>query len=440
MLRKSAFLFVAKMAGYTLRLALPIALVRILSVPDFGAYRQFFLVEILVLSVFQLGVSQALFYFVPRDKDNSVSYLVNSLFLNLCLFGVSIAVLRVAVEPISSLLKMPILMQQFWLIAADILALMLQLSLDCYLLARERIKASAVFEIGGLIVSTIVALITALLTRDLGIVLTAVVASRIAQLIAMLLFVFWRCARNQVRLAFRDMGHQVRYGVVLGTGGAIGAFFQRVHSMIVSGNYGAEGFAYYSAGCTEIPLVQYFTQGVATVTLPQFASLVMEKQWDSVRKLWREVLVSSYAVAIPVCVVFILIAKPLIVIMFTAQYASAAAIFMINTATRLGFIWNATLVLRAMGRNDITFYVNGACLLIGPPLMILAAKLGGMEWVLVVNGVIFITSRLIMVMLLNRVSGLHLAYCVPRKSLLEFYVKTYREVLGMRVVRTLLGR
>ena len=71
MLNRSLIIFASKLIGYCIRLILPVILVRIMTVADFGAYRQFFLIEMYVVTLFQFGINQALYYFVPRDERNA---------------------------------------------------------------------------------------------------------------------------------------------------------------------------------------------------------------------------------------------------------------------------------------------------------------------------------------------------------------------------------
>ena len=71
MLNQSLYIFASKIAGYGIRLVLPYFLVRTLSVEDFGSYRQFFLLEMYIGGLFQFGLNQALYYFIPRDQKNA---------------------------------------------------------------------------------------------------------------------------------------------------------------------------------------------------------------------------------------------------------------------------------------------------------------------------------------------------------------------------------
>ena len=71
MLRQSSYIFVSKVIGYGIRILLPAFLVRVLTKADFGSYNQFFLIEVLFQTIFQMGVNQSQFFFVPKDPKNA---------------------------------------------------------------------------------------------------------------------------------------------------------------------------------------------------------------------------------------------------------------------------------------------------------------------------------------------------------------------------------
>lgn len=90
-LTSSLYLFTSKVLSYRMRLLLPLVLVRLLTVYDFGSYRQFFLSSY-IGALFQIGLNQALFYLVPRDVRNAGSYFINSIIMNVIAFVIIFAV------------------------------------------------------------------------------------------------------------------------------------------------------------------------------------------------------------------------------------------------------------------------------------------------------------------------------------------------------------
>ncbi len=438
MLNRSLYLMSSKLLGYGVRLILPYFLVRLLTVADFGAYRQFFLLEVYIASLFQLGLNQALYYFIPRDLRNAGAYFLNSVLMNVVVFSVAFAVIASFVTPLSGWLNMAILKEAFWLLAVYTVLLMLVSACDCYLTARQMVKASAAFEIFGQVVVSAATVAAAYATRRLDSVLLGLVAARALHLIVMLAYIHLKLHGFKADRYFFGITEQIRYGVVLGVAGMLWTLMMRMHEFFVSRYYGTETYALYSVGCTEIPIIQIFTQSLAVVVLGQFAMLDQQRDWDGIRALWKRVLTSTYAVTIPATLIFVLLAKPLIVFMFTDSYAAAVPIFQINTLLKLHFIFNASLVLRAMNRNDVSIWVNIATLVITPVLLYAGMKLGGLVGIISAQAVLMIGSRIATTIMMNRLTSVYLPYTVRVRDLIEFYRDTWAK--GRNTIATRMRR
>jgi len=215
-------------------------------------------------------------------------------------------------------------------------------------------------------------------------------------------------------------------------------FLMRFPEMTVSKFYDIETFATYAAGLKQIPILPFFSQSIAAVALVRFAQLEKENDWENIRKLWDKILGGMYAVGIPVTVFFILIAKPLILLMFTAKYAEAVPIFQINAIAMLYIILNPTLVLRAMDRNDISVKVNLGMMILLPPALYAGMKLFGLNGIIGASAVMVIGGRVINHAMLNRLTPVYLPYVASRKSVLEFYSGSYH--MGREKLFKLLGK
>src|SRR3954465_1558449 len=64
----AAPLVIARVASLFVTVCLPFVLARLLSPAQFGVYKQFFLIAVTTLQIMQLGMTQSLFYFVPRTS------------------------------------------------------------------------------------------------------------------------------------------------------------------------------------------------------------------------------------------------------------------------------------------------------------------------------------------------------------------------------------
>src|SRR3954468_16924466 len=77
----SSPLVLARLLSAALTFGLPLALVRLLEPEAFGTYKQFFLVVTTILLIGQFGLTQSLYYFLPRGGRDRGAYLSHTLIL-----------------------------------------------------------------------------------------------------------------------------------------------------------------------------------------------------------------------------------------------------------------------------------------------------------------------------------------------------------------------
>lgn len=427
MLRQSSVLFLAKVIGFGIRIILPVFLVRILSKGEIGTYNQFFLVETLIQTIFQLGVNQSQYFFIPRDQKNAGGYFLNCILLNLVLFSIGYGLIGLFRTQLASSLGLPVIELFYWHLAAYSILMLLNVSTQIFMIAREHITAAAVYEVSRQVLASIATLIAAYLTRDLKVIVLALIVSRLVSLVLGLLYVHLKQNGFRSERYFFDIWKQVRYGVVLGVAGMLGTLMMRMHEVTVSKFYDIETYAVYAQGLKQIPILMFFTQSLAPVALVRFARLEKEGNWQGIKDTWNEVLGSMYGVGIPITLFFILVAEPLIVLMYTDQYIAAVPIFRISALAMLFHLLNPTLILRALDRNDITLKVNIGLLIVLPVALYAGMKNFGLNGIIGAHAVVLIGGRVVSHMILNRLVPVHLPYVAPLREILAFYRKTLQK-------------
>ena len=431
MLSKSIYLFISQALGFGIRIILPIFLVRLLTRAEYGAYSQFFLLEVLIQTIFQMGVIQSLYYFVPRDEKNAGGYLLNSLVLNILIFTVGYTLVWFFRAQVAEQMGMDIIYQFFWYLSSYSLLMILNVCLVSYMSARQEILSASVLTILREVIASIATLIAAFAFRTLEAIFLALVLARALTLVVGFLYIHLKLKGFASERYFFGIREQVRYGLVLGIGGTIGTLCLRFHELTASRYYPDEIYAIYAAGMKQIPILQFLSQSLAAVALGQFAKLVKDEDWDGVRRLWDRVLGTMYGVGIPLVVVFLVISRPLILVMFTPEYADAISIFRINTLSTLALVLNATLVLRAMDRNDVTLKINIALLAVLPFSLYGGMKAGSLDGIIWVHVVTLLASKVASQIYLNRLSPVYLPYVASRASLAGFYRESWHKGLSL---------
>ena len=426
MFRQSATLFAAKVVGYGIRILLPVFLVRVLSKADVGAYFQFFLLEAVTMTVFQLGAAQALFYFVPRDPRNAGGYLLNSIGLSVAFLATGFACMAPFREALAAAGGLVMLADYFPQLAVYTTAVMILVVLESYTTVRGWITATAVWDVGRQVAATIATLAAAVIWRDLGHVIAALVVVRLLSLAAMagwLHFARRGFASERYRVELRA---QVGYGVVLGLTGMLVTLTMRFHELFVNRYYDLAAYAVYAAGIRQIPVLQYFSHSVAMVSLGRFSELEKKGDWAGIRDLWDRFHAATFGLGVPLTIVLLLVAEPLVLLMFTADYAEAVPIFRLNTLAMLYLVLNPTLVLRAMDRNGISLRINAVMVVALPFLLYAGMRLWGLQGIIAAHGLALIGGRLANQAALNRVAPVRLPYLPSGAAVRAVYADAWR--------------
>jgi len=425
------------MAGYGMRLLVPYFLVRLLTVPDFASYRQFFLVEITIATIFRVGVSHSLYYFIPRDEENAGAYFLNSLALNLSIYAAVFAGIWFLRDWLATTLNMPLFVDYFPQLLAYMTAIMFVSAGDAYLTSRQQVKAAAVFSVVTQLIVSIVTVVVTFGYRDVGAVFTAMTVVTWVSVVIMVAYIALALQGFRAERYFFGIWTQVRYSMVLGLGGALWIMQSRIHEIFISKYYGQELFAVYSAGCTQIPIVDFYIQSVAVVSLGQFAMMAKHDDWDGVLKLWRQILTSLYGITIPGIILLLLLSKPLMTFMFP-EFAGAVDVFRVNSLVKISMLWNAQLVLRGIDRNDVVVYVCLVSMALTPFALYLGMTLGGMYGVIWAQLGLMVLSRFGLQYVNNRITPRTLPYTVSVAEVWKFYRDSWEK--GAALVRGIIAR
>jgi len=429
MLSQSAYLFAAKVLGFGLRLLLPIFLVRVMTKADIGAYNQFFPVETLLRTLFQMGVNQSQFFFVPRDRENAGGYFLNSLLLNALLFAVGYSLVGVFREQAADFLGMPILTLYFREIVIYGVLLMANVTAMTYLMASKHFKQAAFFEINMQVLASIATLGAAFYTRDLRTILVALIVSRGLSFLMVMAYIHFMHRGFRSKRYFFDIKQQVKYGLVLGVAGMLWTLLMRMHEVTVSKFYDLETYAVYAQGLKQIPILQFYSQSITSVALVHFAQLVKDDDWAGVQAYWNKILASLYGLGLPITLFFLVVAQPLVILMYTQDYAQAVPIFRINAIGWLFFLLNPALVLRAMDRNDMTLKIHLGIMVLLPVVLYAGMKSYGLVGIIIAHALMLIGGRVVTMLFLNRLAPVHLAIIPSRRDVGEFYRNGYRRVI-----------
>src|SRR5262245_3071675 len=161
---RAAYLSLARLANYGLMLVSPIVLARVLTVEDFGHYREFLLYGTVLQSLGGFAIGDSLLYFIPAHPQSPWRIVRQTAVLTFCAtLATSIAVVVFDLATGGAVVG-----AFLWPL---VLYLMLSTNLDfweMYWLANHRSAAMFAYSAGRLLVRLLVVTIVATATRDVA--------------------------------------------------------------------------------------------------------------------------------------------------------------------------------------------------------------------------------------------------------------------------------
>ena len=239
------------------RLISAVVLVRVLSKYDYATYRQTLLAYAFVAPLLMLGLPNALYYFLPGENKRPRSRLMDNLMLLTFMAGLfTLFLLFGGNRLLAWRFKNPDLARTLLILAPYPLFMLPASAFGACLIARDRVKQVAVFNVlSRLFILAIVLAATLIWRTPVAAIVGTVVGAGIVLLPALKLM-FASCKVGSLLPSTEGMWSQLKYAVPLGLAGFIGTISMSLDKIIVSSMCSPEQFAVYVNGAIEIPLIR----------------------------------------------------------------------------------------------------------------------------------------------------------------------------------------
>jgi O-antigen/teichoic acid export membrane protein len=363
-------LVISRLASAALTFALPLVLVRLLDRDAFGTYKQFFLVGQTLLLVGQLGLTQSLYYFLPRGGAERGAYVTHALAL-LALLGALFGVALYAGAPWLGArlgsgeladLRAPLAIYSGLMLAAA--------PLEGALTSESRIGGAALAYVlsDALRAGALVAAAKLLGPRAIFWAAAAVAAVRALALVALVARRVLPTARPR-RDAFR-----AQLAFALPFAGAMWLYVgQRYFAQYaVSARFDAATFALYSVAMFHLPVVDIVFTPITEVLMVRLGRAQASPRERLAE--WDETVARLASLLLPAACGAWLLGPTLLPLLFTAKYQAAVPLFMLATVEIPLWILPCDALLRAAGDTRFLFAFYAARVVFSAALV-----LGGMR-------------------------------------------------------------
>ena len=370
---RAAVLTLSRIANYGLMIISPIILVRLLSVEQFGRYREFLLYATVLQTLATFSIGNSLLYFIPAEPGRRWRVVRQTAILNACasvlVVGAMVAIDLAAGGRLVGHFLLPL--AAFTLFGSNLDFW------DYYWVATERAGKVFAYSSIRLFARVAVATVAAAVTHDVQAIIWALVAlegARLAVVAVVLMIVDKSATEPRLSDPWRS---QLRYCVPSGTAAVLSMLTGNLGSLVVAKSLGAVAFAQFAVGRSANPVIISLRSSVSGVVLPEMVRRERHSRAASLA-LWRRATVVNAIVLLPVVVLVLRYARPLIGIVFGKSYLAAAVLLKIYMLVIVRECFDFAPALRALSRTRPLLESNLLSLCSCAVLLVILVPVGGL--------------------------------------------------------------
>jgi len=326
---------------------LPIVLVRLMTPEEIGIFKVFFLYLIIVPAfAFTSGVFSGLAYWAGQEnKFKAVQASSLLVLISATVFFVGALLLQ---NVLGLILPWPSI--YIFIFAFALFGAIAGHFFEEAAISSGRIWTGAIFYAGFEISRTLIILLVAYLYRDLALVFLTHTAFMLFKVCIGYIYGY---KLNLVRLSLPDketLKGVWGYAFPVSLAWMFGIFVSYADQFILSMHISSAEFAFYAIGCLIIPPLLILEHSITRVLIPQLSEAFARGENAAASKLYKEAVEGLALLLIPAVAGLIVFAKPIIELLFTSTYSSAADYLQIFAFTYLLLIFPFDAVPRAKGQ------------------------------------------------------------------------------------------
>lgn len=314
---------------------IPVVLVRVFDQAEFGTYKQAFLIYSTLYSIAQFGMAESLFYFLPLAPQRAARYVVNSLLFLATAGLICWALLETTGSRISQGLSNPALRDLVSLIGAYLLLMMIATGLEIVLTARKRYGWAAwSYGVSDLLRAAFF-ILPAVVMRRLDWLLggaAAFAALRVGAALCYFVREFGRELRSDTGLLKQQLAYAGPFGLAV----LVEILQSNFHQYAVSYHFDAATFAIYAVGCIQPPFLDFVATPAGNVMMVRMSEEIRDGRTEAALATWHDTTRKLALLLVPLVGLQLVVAREIIVSLFTASYVASIPIFM---------AWSTAIVL-----------------------------------------------------------------------------------------------
>ena len=328
--QQSAWLLVAKIAGFSLSFMLPLIIVRYLTQENVGLYRESFQIITNAVIILPLGFSMSAYYFLARETERRGAAIFNILLFNFVVGGLACLTLFCFPHLIGDLFRSAELTRLAPAIGVVIWLWIFSTFLETVAVANSEARVATAFIILAQLSKTLLMGSAVFVFASVESFIYAAMIQGVIQTLILLNYLrsrfpgFWRGFEIGF---FRE---QMRYAVPFGLTGILWMAQSDIHNYFVGYKFSSADFAIYAYGCFEVPLIAMLSESVTSVLIPRMNALQLAGDRDEMIRLTARAMQKLAFIYFPAYVFLMITAHTFIITLFTQKYEASASVFVVN--------------------------------------------------------------------------------------------------------------
>lgn len=334
---------------------IPLVLARVFDQAQFGTYKQLLLVFTVLYAAVPLGMSESLYYFLPSEPKRAGAYVANTMiFLAAAGLG-SLALLAAGSGWLARELGNADVRPYLVRVGAFVGLMLVTAPLETVMIARRRCGPAAWTYAASDLARAALLVIPAALTGSLFWLFDGALLFAIARL-GFTLAYLRRELGQDLRPDLGALRAQLAYALPFGAAALVSIAQDSYHQYAVSTRFGVAAFAVYAVGCLQVPIVDFIAGPAGNVVMVRMSEL--RQSPDRVLELWHDTTRQLALVFVPLVVLLEVVARDLIVGLYTPLYAESVAIFRLWCLSILFSALQTDAVLRVHARTRFILVLN----------------------------------------------------------------------------------
>ena len=370
-------LIVGKIFAFSFSFFVPIVLVRIYSQEQYGLFQQLLLLFHTFYPILQLGISNSLLYFYPRDLEKRKALLSQTFYFLLSIGILFYIVIIIFQGQIAYYFHNPEIKPLLPIMGLYIILMLISSILEILLIVEEKaLKASLVLFFTGFFRFTFL-VGASLILREVLVLVIALLLIAVLRFLILGYYLLRNYTLSFLKIDLKYFYSQLQYGIPFGLASVFVVLNTTIDKYSVSYFFDPKIYAIYAIGCFQLPIVSLIFDPVINVMLPKISRLQKETNIEQLHHIWKKAAGKLSFIGLPLCVYFFIMANDLIVLLFTENYINSTPIFMIYLLLLPRQMTNYGVIVRAYGHTKYILKVCFFSLLVAIVIMYPAIKLLG---------------------------------------------------------------